>query len=358
MASFSSSSSASPASTTAPAGAEFHWPAGGRPLRWGIIGTARIATKVAEAIQHAEGADLVAVASRDKTRAAQWAAEHRIPVKYGSYVELLDDADIDAVYIPLPPSMHREWTVKAAEKKKHVLCEKPLAMSAAEGEEMWAACRENGVQLMDGVMWLHHPRTAAMKAKIGDGTLGTIRKVTSGFSFCWDPFPLDNIRLQHELGGGSLGDLGWYCVGICLWSLDRQPVRVFGSGRYVQNVDTNFNALMWYGDDCIASFDCGFDISHRKWFEIAGTEGSLVCDDFVKPRSLEKIRFWVHQGENEVTKTISAPLVQEVCMIEDFCRIVQSGQFNDRWPRIAIETQRVCDALDRSARSGKIVELD
>lgn len=346
----------SPAPSTERA-AKFVTPAGNRPLRWGIIGTARIAAKVADAIHNAHGAELLAVASRDRTRAAAWASQHRVPVSYGSYEELLDDSAIDAVYIPLPPSMHCEWTIRAAEKKKHVLCEKPLALSAAEGEMMWAACRQHGVQLMDGVMWLHHPRTGAMKAKIADGTLGTIRKVTSGFSFCWDPFPLDNIRLQHALGGGSLGDLGWYCVGICLWSLDRQPRRVYGSGRYVQNVDTNFNALMWYDDDCVASFDCGFDTTHRKWFEIAGTQGTLVCDDFVKPRSLEKIRFWVHQGEAEVTETISAPLVQEVCMIEDFCRIVQSGRLNDHWPHIAIETQRVCDALDRSARSGKIVEL-
>ncbi|MDA0831781.1 MAG: Gfo/Idh/MocA family oxidoreductase [Planctomycetota bacterium] len=332
-------------------------PAGSRPLRWGIIGTARIATKVAEAIHGATGAELVAVASRDKLRAAEWATAHRVPVSYGHYDELLNDPDIDAVYIPLPPSMHCEWTIRAAEKKKHVLCEKPLAMTAAEGEEMWAACRVNGVQLMDGVMWLHHPRTAAMKANIRDGSLGKICKVTSGFSFCWNPLPLENIRMQYDLGGGSLGDLGWYCVGVALWSLNKQPVRVFGSGRYVQNVDVHFNALMWYDDECVASFDCGFDTTHRKWFELAGTECSLVCDDFVKPRSLEKIRFWLHRGDDDVTETVSAPLVQEVCMIEDFCQIVRSGEFNDHWPRIAIETQRVCDALDRSARSGQVVDL-
>ncbi len=326
-------------------------------VKWGILSTARIATKVAEAIQQAQGAELVAVASRDASRAADWAKQHRVSTSYGSYEALLDDPAIDAVYIPLPPSLHAEWTVKAAQHGKHVLCEKPLSLSAASGEEMWSACREHGVQLMDGVMWLHHPRTAAMKLAIDDGSLGNIRKVTSAFTFCWDPFPLENIRFHHDLGGGALGDLGWYCVGAILWAFDKLPVRVYATGRYVQNVDVNFNALLWYADDCLASFECGFDTVLRKWFEVAGTTGSLVCDDFVKPRTLDKIRFWVHKSETEITETVSAPRVQEVCMIEDFCQIVNSGELNEHWPRISIQTQRICDALDRSSRTGKIVEL-
>ena len=134
-------------------------------IRWGILSTANIATKVARAIHLAEDADLIAVASRTKERAAAWGREHRVSTTYGTYDALLADDSLDAIYIPLPPSLHAEWTIKAAEHGKHVLCEKPLAANAAEAIAMADACRQNGVQLMDGVMWVHHDRTAAMKAE-------------------------------------------------------------------------------------------------------------------------------------------------------------------------------------------------
>ena len=142
------------------------------PVRWGILSTANIATKVARAIHLAENADLVAVASRTEERAATWGKEHNVSVTYGTYDALLADESLDAIYIPLPPSLHAEWTIKAAEHGKHILCEKPLAANADEAVAMADACRQNGVQLMDGVMWVHHERTAAMKQKLTSDTLG------------------------------------------------------------------------------------------------------------------------------------------------------------------------------------------
>ena len=157
-------------------------------VRWGILSTARIATKVASAIHATAGAEVTAVASRTKERAELWAREHNVGNSYGNYEALVEDEQLDAIYVPLPPSMHAEWTIRCAEAGKHVLCEKPLAMSAAEAQEMADACRANNVQLMDATMWVHHPRASDMLAPIQNGTLGELRRVTSAFSFDIEPY--------------------------------------------------------------------------------------------------------------------------------------------------------------------------
>ena len=328
-----------------------------RSIRWGVMGTALIATKVAKAIRNAAGAELAAIASRDLARAQAWGGEHGAACAFGSYDELLASPDIDAVYIPLPPSMHAAWTIKAAEHGKHVLCEKPLAMNLAEARAMADACRQHNVQLMDGVMWVHHVRTPAMQSIIRSGPLGDLRRVTSAFCFNGRNMAADNIRLVRELGGGALGDLGWYCIRATLWAFGDLPERVYATGRYQRDVDLNLSALLWYSGERMASFDCGFDMTMRKWFEVAGTDGSLVCDDFVLPGDEQESRFWVHTGVDSATRQTIGPCVQEVRMIEDFCDGIRSGRLETAWPDDALATQRVCDALDQSARSGKVVDL-
>ncbi|MEQ8785617.1 MAG: Gfo/Idh/MocA family oxidoreductase [Pirellulaceae bacterium] len=327
-------------------------------IRWGILGTARIASRVVgPAIRAAEGSQLAAIASRSPERAEAWAGEHGAERSYVGYEALLDDPAIDAVYIPLPPSLHAEWTIRAAERGKHVLCEKPLAPSLAEAEQMTAACRRHGVQFMDGQHWLHHPRTTDMRARILGGELGVVRRVTSAFAWNWDELVLDDLRMQRALGGGSLLDLGWYCVTAALWAFDAMPERVWATGRYVNDVDVSLSAVLWFPGDRVASFDCAFDLMLRKWFEIAGNRGSLVCDDFPRAWNIDKPRFWIHGGEGKASEHVAAPLVQEVCMIEAFTRGIRSGTLNEDWPRQAVDVQRVCDALDRAARSGSVVNL-
>jgi len=345
-----------------------------QPIRWGILGTARIATKVGRAIHRARGAALAAVASRDKSRAQAWIARHTsgnqsgepTDVAFldsgthvaacGSYLELLENPEIDAVYIPLPPSLHCEWTCLAARYGKHVLCEKPLAMDLAEAQQMAEACAAANRQLMDGVMWAHHERTSAMREVIRSGALGSLRRVTAGFTNGATLRP-DDIRFDRELGGGALGDLGWYCVGALLWAFDELPQRVFATARFERDVDRNLSAMLWFGDDRMAAFDCGFDVVWRKWFEIAGTQGSIVCDDFVNPWDAAKARFWVHDSQGKGTQHLAANCVQEVRMIENFCDAVRSGHLNPAWPAASLAVQKVCDALAHSARSGTVVEL-
>lgn len=330
----------------------------GRNIRWGVLGTARIATKVSAAIRSAENAELCAIASRSSEKAAAWAAEHHAQTSYGSYSELIDDPEIDAVYIPLPPSLHAEWTIAAAERGKHVLCEKPTALDSGEVQTMIDACSANGVQLMDGVMWVHHPRTTDMRTAIAGGELGTLRRMTSAFTFHWDVVPEGDLRLSRELGGGSLLDLGWYNVRAGLWAYGEMPRRVWGSAQWYGDVDMSFSGMMWFDGQRVASFDCAFNTGMRKWFEVAGTTGSLVCDDFVLPWSDEKTRYWRNgtQGESEERRV--PPVVQEVRMIENFSRIAQSGELDPRWPNETLATQRVCDALLLSAREERPVDVD
>ena len=326
-------------------------------VRWGILGTARIATKVGAAIRNAPDSELALIGSRDAEKAANWAKEHKATDSVASYEAVLDNPDIDAVYIPLPPSMHHEWTLKAAEKGKHVLCEKPLACDVAQTTEMVAACQENGVQLMDGVMWLHHPRATDMKAILDGQSIGEFKRFTAAFSFRWETVPEKDLRLQRSLGGGSLLDLGWYCAGGALWAFDEMPVKVQGHATWYNDVDMNLSATMWYADGKVASFDCGFDTVMRRWFEVAGTKASLVCDDFTRPYNEDKARCWVHNPDGTSIEHKSETPNQETCMINDFNGLVLSGKRDDHWPDTSVKTQQICAAIDESARSKKIVEL-
>ncbi|MCY4401818.1 MAG: Gfo/Idh/MocA family oxidoreductase [Candidatus Poribacteria bacterium] len=322
-------------------------------VHWGILSTANIANKIARAIGLAHNAKLVAIASRNEERATAWAQKHNIQTAYGSYDELLSDSSLDAIYIPLPPSMHAQWTIQAAEQGKHVLCEKPLSANSEEATLMADACRQNGVQLMDGVMWVHHERTNMMKQKLTD--LGELRRVTAAFTFNWENIPTNNIRVNPELAGGCLGDLGYYCVRAILWAFEEMPKQVYATARYKVGVDFNLSGILWFEDERIATLDCGFDTGHRKWFEVAGTHASLVCDDFTIPNSVESARFWIHGAEN--TKHETGTCIQEVNMIERFSSIVQSNNLESQWSDVAVNTMRVCDALLESAQQEEIVHI-
>ena len=322
-------------------------------VRWGILSTANIASKLAQAINLAQNAELIAIASRTHERATEWAKKHSVPVAYGTYHELLSDSSLDAIYIPLPPSMHAEWTIRAAEHGKHVLCEKPLSVTADEATVMADACRQNGVQLMDGVMWVHHERTKLMKQELAN--LGDLRRVTAAFTFNWHTIPTNNIRAKPELGGGSLGDLGYYCVRAILWAFEELPTRVYATARHKVGVDFNLSGILWFENDRIATLDCGFDTSLRKWFEVAGTEASLVCDDFTVPTSENTARFWIHGPDN--VKHETGHCIQEVNMVERFSSIVQSDNLEPEWSDVAVDTTRICSALRESAEKGNIVTL-
>jgi predicted dehydrogenase len=325
-------------------------------VRFGVLGTAKIATKVGQAIKDAASAELVAIGSRNLETAKAWGIQYGAPQAYGSYSEVLVDENIDAIYIPLPPALHCEWTVKAAEAGKHVLCEKPTALNSTEVTKMFAACKANGVQFMDGTMWSHHPRTREMKAVLKSGKLGRLRRVTSAFTVNIADTP-EQIRFSPDLGGGAIYDLGWYCVRAALWAFDDLPQRVYATGEYHRGVDINAAITMWFSNQRTAVFDCGFDMGLRKWFEVAGEEGNLVCDDFLAPTNIDAPRFWTHDDRGNSETHLSAGVVQQTEMIQRFCEIVREGTLEKRWFQESLDTQRVVDALLKSLKVNREVEV-
>jgi predicted dehydrogenase len=353
--------------------------------RWGILGTANIARKNWKAIRNASNSTLVAVASRDAERARHFIAECQAdvtltpePVACGGYQELLDRDDINAVYIPLPTGVRKEWVLQAARAGKHVLCEKPCAISAADLRAMLDACQENRVQFMDGVMFMHSQRLHLLRQTLDDGrSIGSIRRITSQFGVLRsDNFLATNIRGSNVLEPlGCLGDLGWYNIRFSLWVMNEQlPQRVTGRVLAGHNpgvgpeLPMEFSGEMSFAEGESASFYCSNRTGNQEWANVSGTHGFLHVPDFVIPyygneasfetnapvlqvRSccdfgMESYprRLAVHEYSNGMVNA------QETNMIRTFAQIVLSGQLQPRWGEQALATQQVLDALLRSAR--------
>jgi predicted dehydrogenase len=243
-------------------------------LRWGIMSTANIGVrKVIPATQKAERCEVVAIASRDGERAAESAAELGIPRAHEGYEALLADPDVDAVYIPLPNSEHAEWTIAAARAGKHALCEKPLAMTAAEAEEMVRACATEGVLLMEGFMYRLHPSWVSVRELVASGRIGRLRAVQSWFSyFNDDP---RNIRNVPELGGGALYDIGCYCINLSRMLLGAEPTAIEGSVmRDETGTDVLTSAILAFDED-VAAFTCSTRTEPDQRVHIYGTEGRI-----------------------------------------------------------------------------------
>ena len=244
-------------------------------LNWGILSTANIGrAAVIPAIRASSNGTLMAVASRTSSTARDFATAHGIPEHHGSYDALLQDPGIDAVYIPLPNALHREWTIKAAEHGKHVLCEKPLALTAAECHEMAAAATANGVTLMEAFMYRFHPQIGRVETLIHDGALGALKSIRSVFTFRLTK-PGD-IRLDPALGGGALMDVGCYCVNVSRTLAGREPVEVQAWATFgPTGVDLELAGSLRFDGGLVAQFDCALTMERREYVEVAGTAGSI-----------------------------------------------------------------------------------
>ena len=245
--------------------------------KWGIISTAHINRLVLAGARESDRVEVLAVASRDQARAEGYAREHGIERAYGSYEALLADSDLDAVYISLPNSLHVEWSIRALEAGKHVLCEKPLDRRPEEVERAFDAAERAGRFLMEAFMYRHNPQTARVKELVDGDAIGQLRVVRSSFSFSLGD--AENVRLAAGLDGGALMDVGCYCVsGSRL--LGGEPERVFGERLTGESgVDVLFAATMRFPGDVVAQFDCGFVQPDRDELEVVGSEGSLFLDD-------------------------------------------------------------------------------
>ena len=246
-------------------------------VRFGILSTAHINRLVIPGAHASEKVDLIAVASRDQQRAEEYARTWDIERAYGSYEALLEDPDVDAVYISLPNTMHAEWSVKAVEAGKHVLCEKPFSRHPDEVEEAFDAAERAGRLLSEAFMYRHNPQTGRLAELLRDGAIGELRVVRSCFSYSL--YDHDNIRLRTDVEGGSLMDVGCYCVsGSRL--VAGEPVSVFGRAYTgPSGTDWVFTGSMGFPNDVTALFDCGTCLPERDELEAIGTEGSLFLDD-------------------------------------------------------------------------------
>ena len=324
-------------------------------VRWGILSTANIGRKaVTPAIQNSSNGQLVAVASRGEARARSYAEEFGMTNAHGSYEALLADAEIDAVYIPLPNSMHKAWTIKAAEAGKHVMCEKPLGLTAQECLEMSEAARANGVKLMEAFMYRFHPRTEAAIKLVREGGIGPVKLVRSSFTFkLGNP---DNIRLSSELGGGSLRDVGCYCVNVSRTLVGEEPAEVQAFARWGESgVDEEMVATLRFPNDVFAQFSCALTLPREEFCEVVGQEGRLELPSTFVLGTEEVGMNLVRAGNDPKTHTFKG-IDEYQAMVEHFSDCILS----DKAPRYSAEEAaaniQVIEALYRSARNGGRLE--
>ena len=354
--------------------------------RWGILGTASIARKNWQAILRADNATLIGVASRERSRAQQFiddcqstAPFDASPTAFGSYADLLECDAVDAVYIPLPTALRKEWVLRAARAGKHVLVEKPCGVTSDDVREMLSVCNDHNLQFMDGVMFMHSARLSLLRDVLNDGaSVGHIKRIASQFSFLGgDEFFASNIRANSQLEPlGCLGDLGWYNIRLTLWLTDWQlPERV--TGRLLTQTDRadssaqvplEFSGEMFFPNGVSASFYCSFLTELQQWASISGTHGHVQINDFVLPYFGSELTFDVcnavydmngcdfnmepHTRRFAVAEYAnSAVHSQEAKMIRHFSGNVVAEQIEPFWGEIVLKTQQVVDACLRSARA-------
>jgi predicted dehydrogenase len=355
-----------------------------RKIRWGILGTANIARKNWQAIRLSGNSTVTGVASRDLERSRKFIAEcqPQVPMDiepraFGSYEELLASDIVDAVYIPLPTGVRKEWVLRAAAAGKHILSEKPCAVNVANLREMIEACRKHHVQFMDGVMFMHSQRLPRLREILEDGqSVGEVRRITSAFSFLGAAdFLMSNIRGNARLEpNGCLGDLGWYCVCFALWVMNwEMPEQVTGrilstsgKGDARESVPMEFSGELFFKSGVSASFYCSFITENQEWAIVSGTRGSVEIEDFVLPFASNELELTIRKNkfskngcdfrmQSDARRIAipehgnSHPTAQESNMFRNFAEQIKSGQLNEHWPEIALKTQEVMCACLESA---------
>lgn len=270
-----------------------------RILNWGLLSTAKINRALIKPINESKRTRLLAVASRSQAHADAYAQAWKIPLAYGSYDALLADPEIDIIYNSLPNHLHAEWTIKALHEGKHVLCEKPLALTLEEVDSMIAASKETGKILMEAFMYRHHPQTLKVKEMVESGLLGKLQFIRG--SFTYTVTRTNDIRLNKEMGGGSIWDVGCYPIGYARMIVGSEPVEVFGwQVEGPGGIDESFFGQMRFENEILSQFDSGFQSPSRAHMEIVGTKAALEIPDPFKP----KLTCEVLLKENEDKKLI------------------------------------------------------
>jgi len=271
-------------------------------IGWGVLGCAGIAAKTCQGVAEASNASVVAVASRTLSKAQEFAKANASSAKaFGSYEAVLDDSSVDVVYIPVPTTMKKEWVIKAAQKGKHVLCEKPLAGNVEDAKAMVEACAKAGVQFMDNTMMMHHSRLKELKQVLSDrSNFGAVKHVVSCFTIPFgneDEWAKGNIRMNASTEPlGALGDLGWYNIRISQWAFeyeDPQEVSCHYIEETADGVPVTAHAILRYSGGRTATFDCSFKCCLRQWAEVVGEKRTVSWDDLCVTQVKEEAPFTV-----------------------------------------------------------------
>lgn len=322
-------------------------------LRWGLLSTARINRLIIPAIRASARSEVTTVASRTRERAQAYAEEWKIPRGLESYEALVDDPDIDVIYIGLPNSLHVEWTVRALEGGKHVLCEKPLALSVDEVDRIKTAAARASRIATEAFMYRHHPLTHAVERVVRDGQLGAIRGYKGAFTF---PLTRENdVRLDSSLGGGSLWDVGCYPVSYACLLAGSAPAEVVGWQRTSASaVDLEFAGMLRFSDGSVAQFDCGFIGPFRAEMEVIGRDAALRIH---RPfRTDDMSRLYLTRGD----ETETLPFPSEPSFAGEIADMERAA-LDHATPRVTLDESRrtiaTLVALYRSAANGSAASL-
>ena len=318
-------------------------------LNWGLLSTAKINRALIKPLRASNRTRLLAVASRSISSAESYAREWNIPRAHGSYEALLADPEIDVVYNSLPNHLHAEWTIKALQAGKHVLCEKPFALTTADVDKMSQAAHDNGRVLAEAFMYRHHAQTLKVKEMVDSGVLGKLQLIKGAFTFTLTRE--GDIRSKQETGGGSIWDIGCYPISYARMIVGTEPLEVFGWQVKSENgPDDSFIGQMRFEGGIHAQFDSGFRSPDRSMIEIVGTNASLSIPNPFKPRKTAEI-YLSHGDKREKIKIKGNELY--LGEVEDMCDAI-SGK---KVPRISHEDSRanvaVILALLESAQLGK-----
>lgn len=331
-------------------------------VRWGVLSTAHIADALVRAIRLTSNGVLAAVASRDLAQARAWAAERDVHHAFGSYEEMLASDVVDAVYIPLPNALHKEWSIRAMRHGKHVLCEKPLAASADDVREMIAVAESTGMKLMEAFMYRFHPVTARLAEMVANRAVGDTKVIRATFGFLLTK-PTD-IRWSAELAGGSLMDVGCYCVNVVRLLAGTEPVAVTASALWAPTgVDESLVGTLEFPGGLLAAVDCSFSMGVvlQQMVTVSGTEGRIVVPQPFRRADLPVdivIDRAVGGDYLSHTDTIQVPgAAQYALMVEHFADAVLHDTPLAYTLRDSLGNMQVLDALKESARTGKRVEV-
>jgi xylose dehydrogenase (NAD/NADP) len=322
-------------------------------LNWGLLSTAHINRALIPAVRGSSRSRLAAVASRTQATAEAYAREWRIPQAHGSYEALLENAKIDVVYVSLPNHLHAEWAIRALRAGKHVLCEKPLALSVTEVDAMARAARDSGRVLAEAFLYRHHPQTLKVKELVDSGTVGSPQMIRGAFSFSLGR--AQDIRLDKEKGGGSIWDVGCYPISFARMLAGAEPEEVFGWQILGPGgVDEMFVGQLLFPNKIMAQFDCSFRSPPRSFMEIVGSGGVLSVPMPFKPEVNERIV--LQRGDRTETLKIKGTELYSG-EVEDMADAVLEG----RAPRISLADSRgnvaAIVGLIEAARTGKPVRI-